>query len=104
MSRLRIVPLDDAVIFPGMTVTLPLEDVGSDTRVLLVPRQGQGFARVGVVAEVSHRVRLSDHSAAVSLLGLQRGVPGAAEADKDGVLRVTVDERPDAGAPGSPYA
>ena len=95
MSRLRIVPLDDAVIFPGMTVTLQLEDVGSDTRVLLVPRQGQGFARVGVVADVSHRGRLSDHSAAVSLLGLQRGVPGAAEADKEGVLRVAVDERPD---------
>ena len=52
MSRLRIVPLDDAVIFPGMTVTLPLDDAGSDTRVLLVPRQGNGFARVGVVAEV----------------------------------------------------
>jgi ATP-dependent Lon protease len=95
MSRLRLVPLDDAVIFPGMTVTLQAEDIGNDTRVLLVPRQGQGFARVGVVAEVSHRVRLSDHSSAFSLVGLQRGVPGAAEADKDGVLRVTVDERPD---------
>ena len=68
MNRLRIVPLDDAVIFPGMTVTLPLEDAGGDDRVLLVPRQGQGFARVGVVAEVSKRVRLSGHSAALSLL------------------------------------
>src|SRR6185436_18295758 len=95
MSRLRIVPLDDVVIFPGMTVTLQLEDVGSDTRVLLVPRQGQGFARVGVVAEVAHQGRLSDHRAAVSLLGLHRGVSGAADADKPGVLRVTVDERPD---------
>jgi ATP-dependent Lon protease len=72
MSRLRIVPLDDAVIFPGLTVTLPLDDAGSDARVLLVPRQGQGFARVGVVAEVSNRVRLSDHGAALSLLGLHR--------------------------------
>jgi ATP-dependent Lon protease len=78
-----------------MTVTLQVEDVGSDTRVLLVPRQGQGFARVGVVAEVSHRVRLSDRSAAVSLLGLHRGVPGAAEADSEGVLRVLAEERPD---------
>jgi ATP-dependent Lon protease len=95
MTRLRIVPLDSAVIFPGMTVTLPLEDSGSDARVLLVPRQGTGFARVGVVAEVSSRVRLPGHSAALSLLGLHRGVPGAAEADRDGVLRVLVDERPD---------
>jgi ATP-dependent Lon protease len=78
-----------------MTVTLETEDVGSDTRVLLIPRQGQGFARVGVVAEVAHRGRLADHSAAISLVGLHRGVPGAAEADKDGVLRVAVDERPD---------
>ena len=65
MSRLRIVPLDDVVIFPGMTVTLQQEDVGSDTRVLLIPRQGPGFARVGVVAEASQRGRLSDRTAAV---------------------------------------
>src|ERR687898_858327 len=95
MNRLRIVPLDDAVIFPGMTVTLSLDDAGGDDRVLLVPRQGQGFARVGVVAEVSKRVRLSGHTAALSLLGLHRGVPGAAEDFGEGVLRVTVDERPD---------
>src|SRR5437870_974916 len=95
MSRLRIVPLDDAVIFPGMTVTVPLDDAGSDARVLLVPRSGESFAHVGVVAEVSNRVRLSGHAAAVSLVGLHRGVPGAAETDPHGVLRVMVDERPD---------
>ncbi len=95
MSRLRLVPLDDAVVFPGMTVTLPLEEAGSDTRVLLVPKQGHGYARVGVVAEVSNRVRLQGHSSALSLVGLHRGVPGAAEEDRDGVLRVTVEDRPD---------
>ena len=78
-----------------MTVALQLEDIGSDTRVLLVPRQGQSFARVGVVAETSYRGPRSDRSAAVSLHALHRGVPGAAEADKEGVLRVAVDERPD---------
>jgi ATP-dependent Lon protease len=78
-----------------MPVTLPLDDTGSDARVLLVPRKGSGFARVGVVAEVSNRVRLSGRSSALSLVGLHRGVPGVAEADRDGVLRVTVDERPD---------
>jgi len=95
MSRLRLVPLNDAVIFPGMTIALSVDDAGSDARVLLIPRQGQGFARVGVVAEVSDRVRLSGHSAALSLVGLHRGIPSIAEADRDGVLRVTVDERPD---------
>src|SRR5438034_120957 len=38
MNRLRIIPLDDTVVFPGMPVTLPV-DVGSDDRVLLVPRR-----------------------------------------------------------------
>jgi len=78
-----------------MTIALSVDDAGSDARVLLIPRQGQGFARVGVVAEVSDRVRLSGHSAALSLVGLHRGIPSVAEADRDGVLRVTVDERPD---------
>jgi ATP-dependent Lon protease len=95
MNKLRIVPLDDAVVFPGMTITLQTEEVGSDTRVLLVPRQEQVFARVGVVAETSHLLTLSGNRAAVSLVGLHRAIPGAAEPDRAGVLRVTVDERPD---------
>jgi ATP-dependent Lon protease len=95
MTKLRIVPLDDAVVFPGMTVTLPLKDVGSDTRVLLVPQHDHGFARVGVVAELSEHVRKRGRAPAASFVGLHRGVPGAAETDRDGVLRVAVEERPD---------
>ena len=60
MSRLRIVPLDDAVIFPGMTVTLPLDDADSDARVLLVPRQGQGFARTQSLGVKSCILTFSD--------------------------------------------
>src|SRR5436190_24297481 len=96
MTKLRLVPLDDAVVFPGMTVTLPLGETGNDTRVLLVPQQENGgFAKVGVVAELSNSVRVSGHDAAGSFVALHRGVPGAAEADREGVLRVTVDDRPD---------
>ena len=36
-SLLRLIPLDDMVVFPGMELTLPL-DPGTDTRVLLLPR------------------------------------------------------------------
>jgi len=100
MSRLRIVPLDDEVIFPGMPVTLPV-DVGRDARVLLIPRRGGAYARVGVVADVSDRVRLPGRGTAVSLLGLHRAVPGAAATDSDGILRVDVDERPDQTPPAS---
>src|SRR5258708_39719263 len=94
MKRLRIIPLDEMVVFPGMPVTLSA-DVGSDDRVLLVPRQDNTYARVAVVAEVSERVRLAGRGLAVSLLPLHRAVPGAAAADEDGVLRVDYESRPD---------
>ena len=94
MNRLRIIPLDETVVFPGMPVTLPV-DVGSDARVLLVPRRDNTYASVGVVAEVSERVRVAGRGLAVSLMALHRAAPGAAAADEDGVLRVDVDVRPD---------
>ena len=93
MPRLRIVALDDTVVFPGMPVTLSV-DVGGDRRVLLVPRQGATYAKVGVVADVSERVRLKGRRA-VTLVPLHRGIPGKAEADETGVLRVDVEDRPD---------
>ena len=50
---------------------------GSDARVLLVPRQQNTYARVGVVAEVSERVRLAGRGLAVSLMALERAIPGS---------------------------
>src|SRR5579884_2086383 len=93
-SRLLLVPLDDAVVFPGMSLTLAV-DVGEEERVLLVPRHEQEFAAVGTVAEVSERVRLPGGARAVSLQGLHRGVAGAAHTLPDGRLYVEVEERPD---------
>jgi ATP-dependent Lon protease len=94
MNRLRLIPLDDTVVFPGMPVTLSV-DVGTDTHVLLIPRQQNTYARVGVVAEVSERVRLAGRGLAVSLVPLHRATPGAAAADEHGVLRVDAEARPD---------
>src|SRR6185295_15273210 len=51
-TTLKLIPLDDAVAFPGMPVTVPAE-VGVDSRVLLIPRRDAGYAKVGVVAEVA---------------------------------------------------
>src|SRR5207247_3539582 len=50
--------------------------------------------------EVSERVRLPGGVAAVSLVGLHRGIAGAAHTDAQGNLRVEVDERPDVAPPG----
>jgi ATP-dependent Lon protease len=100
MTRLRIVPLDDTVIFPGMPVTVSV-DVGQDDKVLLVPRHGNTYATVGVVAEVSERMRLAGRGVAAALTALHRGIPGAASTDADGVLRVDVEARPDQAPPGT---
>jgi ATP-dependent Lon protease len=94
MDTLLLIPLDDSVVFPGMTVTLAV-DAGDDGRVLLVPRKDDAFADVGTIAEVSERVRLPGGARAVSLSGLHRGVAGAAQSDSAGNLRVEVDPRPD---------
>jgi ATP-dependent Lon protease len=94
MPTLLLIPLEDTVVFPKMNVTLPV-DPGDDERVLLVPRHENEFSKVGVVAEVGERVRLPGGLHAVSLTALHRAVIGAAETGADGMLRVTVEERPD---------
>ncbi len=94
MSTMLLVPLEDIVVFPNMNVTLTV-DVGTEERVLLVPRSGNDYATVGTVAEVTDRVRLPGGGRAVALSGLHRGIAGAAETDPGGSLRVEVDERPD---------
>jgi ATP-dependent Lon protease len=94
MTRLLLVPLDDAVVFPGMSLTLSV-DPGDEQRVLLVPRHENDFATVGTVAEVTDRVRLPGGARAAALQGLHRGIAGAAHTMPDGRLFVEVDERPD---------
>jgi ATP-dependent Lon protease len=94
-SRLLLVPLEDAVVFPGMSLTLAV-DVGDEERVLLVPRHEHEFATIGTVAEVVDRVRLPGGARAVALQGIHRGVAGAAQTLPDGRLFVEVDDRPDA--------
>ena len=98
MSKLLLVPLDDIVVFPNMSVTLTV-DVGEEERVLLVPRRNGDYAGVGVVAEVTDRLGLPGGGRAVALSGLHRAVAGAAETDLNGRLVVEVDERPDESPP-----
>ncbi|HEX3802718.1 MAG TPA: endopeptidase La [Solirubrobacteraceae bacterium] len=94
MTRLLLVPLDDAVVFPGMSVTLAV-DTADEERVLLVPRHENEFAAVGTVATVTETVRLPGGALAVTVDGLHRGIAGAAITEPNGRLYVDVDERPD---------
>ena len=92
METLLLVPVDDSVVFPNMTVTLAI-DVGDESRVVLVPRADGAFAAVGTVAEVVEQLRLPGGARAVALAGRHRATIGAASTDPGGELRVEVDPR-----------
>jgi ATP-dependent Lon protease len=93
-ERLRLIPLDDTVVFPNMGITLTV-DVGDDKRVVLVPRHDNEFLEVGTIAEVSEQIRLPGGGRAVAISGEHRALIGAAQTGPGGELRVEVDERPD---------
>src|SRR6476469_7333693 len=86
-----LIPLDEAIVFPGVTATLPI-DTGDENRVFLLPRQGGEFGRIGVVAEVIERAQLPNGGWAATVVGLHRGLAGAAEPADGEQLRVEVQE------------
>jgi ATP-dependent Lon protease len=88
----RLVPLDDAIVFPTVTATLPI-DVGEDERVFLLPRSEGEYGRVGVVAEVVEHGTSRRGRPVATVVGLHRGIAGAAQAGDDGdALHVEVQE------------
>jgi ATP-dependent Lon protease len=86
VSNLLLVPLEDVVVFPNMTIHLDA-DVGDEELVLLVPKHEGEYASVGTVAQVIERNRRG-----ALVTGLHRGVAGVATTDADGRLRVLVEE------------
>ena len=93
-TDLLLVPLDDTVLFPGMTVTI-VADVGDEDRVLIVPRHDDVYAAVGTVAEVIETGSLPGSARAATVHGIERAVPGAARTGADGKLRVSAEAHSD---------
>ena len=93
MERLPLIPLDDSVLFPGMTATV-IADGPAEGRVFVVARHDEEFASVGTIAEVAERASIPG-GRALNLVGLHRGVGGTAVTDRDGSLRVDVTPHPD---------
>jgi ATP-dependent Lon protease len=96
-TDLLLIPLDDVVLFPGMTVTIAADVAGED-RVLVVPRSGEGgdgYGTVGTVAEVVEGGRLPGGGHAATVHGTERALPGAARTAADGTLRVSAEGRAD---------
>jgi ATP-dependent Lon protease len=98
MTELLLVPVDDTVIFPGMSLVVPAAEVGAEKgeQVLLVPRHEGRFAAVGTVADVADRTRMPNGVTAVQLSAVHRGKAGTGSADDAGHLRVDVVHHPDA--------
>ena len=72
----RLVPLDDAIVFPTVTATLPI-DVGEDERVFLIPRRDGEFGRVGVIAEVVEHGRSRRGVPVATVVGLHTPPPAS---------------------------
>src|SRR3982750_869465 len=88
----RLIPLDEAIVFPTVTATLPI-DVGDDERVFLMPRREGEFGRVGVVAEVIETGLSRRGRPVATVVGLHRGlIAGGAQPSEDETLRVEVQE------------
>jgi ATP-dependent Lon protease len=94
VEKYLLIPLDDTVVFPNMTVTLPLDTAG-ETRVLLVPKHEGEYAKVGTVAEIVESGRLPGGVPVVTVTGRNRALLHAAETGAGGQLYVEVEERPD---------
>ena len=93
--QLLLVPLDDSILFPGMTATIAA-DVGDAERVFVLPRPEGEYGRIGTVAEVVEKGRLPGGLNAVTLTGLHRGRAGTASPGPGGELVIEVEELHDA--------
>ncbi len=94
--RLPLLPLNTGVVLPQMVVTLALESaegrdaadgaIAGDRRILLVPRVGSGYTRIGTVARIENEGELPGGQRALVLRGLSRAVVGrTVPSDEPGV-------------------
>ena len=88
--QLLLVPLDDSILFPGMTATIAA-DVGDADQVFLLPRPEGEYGRIGTIAEVVDTGRLPGGITAVTLTGLRRGRAGTASPAPSGELAIDVE-------------
>ncbi len=108
LLSLPLIPLDDALILPGMALSVDLaspeanaaiDEVGDDRKVVLLPRIDGRFARTGVIAVLEGEpAMLPGGHRGVTLRALHRAELGSAEA-AGGALRIEAIERPDPANP-----
>jgi ATP-dependent Lon protease len=102
---LPLLPLTTGVVLPGMVVTITIETDearralaaadSSGGELLLVPRVGTGYARVGAIAKVEDVGRLPSGPEALVIRGLHRAIVGTGVAGTGDAIWVQVEPRPD---------
>jgi ATP-dependent Lon protease len=102
---LPLLPLDDRVILPHMTVPVAVDSETAraavlaarqtDGLVVLVPRIDGHYARIGTVAHIEESGRLPDGRQASVFRGQYRGVLNSAAVEREGALWMTVEPAPD---------
>jgi ATP-dependent Lon protease len=102
---LPLLPLTTGVVLPGMVVTLTIESDdarkavsaarSTGSELLLVPKIGSRFARVGTVGKVEDVGNLPSGLEAVVIRGLHRAVIGAGVAGTGDATWVQVEPSPD---------
>src|SRR4051794_34768809 len=111
---LPLLPLDDRVILPHMTVPVAVDSEGAraavlaarqtDGLVVLVPRIDGQYARVGTVSHIDESGRLPDGRQASVFRGLYRAVLSSGAVEREGALWMTVEPAPDADVEALPPA
>ncbi len=102
---LPLLPLTSGVVLPGMVVTLTIESEeaqraiaaseSSDGELLLVPRIGSSYAKIGTVAKVEDVGRLRSGLEALVIRGMVRAVVGTGVAGTGQTTWVQFEPRPD---------
>jgi ATP-dependent Lon protease len=102
---LPLLPLDDRVVLPHMTVPVAVESDSAraavlaarqtDGLVVLVPRIDGQYARVGTVAHIDESGRLPDGRQASVFRGQYRAVLNSGAVEREGALWMTVEPAPD---------
>ena len=100
---LPVLPLDDAVVLPGTSVTFPITSeeqaealAGAvEGRILLVPRIEGRFGSFGVVAEIVGEVGLPGGMRGIAVEAQHRAELGPAAIGAEAGLRVSAVELPD---------
>ena len=102
---LPLLPLTSGVVLPGMVVTLTIESdearraiaasESSNGELLLVPRIGNRYAKIGTVAKVEDVGRLPSGLEALVIRGMVRAVVGTGVAGTGETTWVQIEPRPD---------